>query len=234
MPATSNKQRLLSDLLSAVPNHKEVLESETGKPVLEEFIYGLCREGTNQEKADRAYRNLCEQFFDWNEIRVSSIREIADALGDVPHAEAKAQRIIQFLQEVFETTFSFNLDPLNKKGLKHAAKQLGRYQTANEYSVAWVVQRCLGGHALPLDAPSVRVLCRLGLVEEHTDTETARASLEHQIPKAKGKLFTEAVSEIAISVCKEIEPQCTQCPLHSHCPSGANLNGKVPQHAKAR
>ena len=40
--------------------------------MLEQFIYGLCREDATREQADRAFRNLCERFFDWNEVRVSS------------------------------------------------------------------------------------------------------------------------------------------------------------------
>ena len=44
-------------------------------------------------------------------------------------------------------TYAFNLDDLEKKGLKQAAKQLARYQavSGSDYLVAWVVQRSLGG-----------------------------------------------------------------------------------------
>ena len=103
---------------------------------------------TNAQKAEMALRT---RFVDWNEIRVSSPREIAEAIGDIlPDADARGQRMIDFLQEVFETTFSFDLEALQKKGVKQAAKQLARYQAANDYVVAWVVQHSLGGHALAL------------------------------------------------------------------------------------
>ena len=132
-----------------------------------------------------------ERFFDWNEVRVSSLREIEEALADLPDAEHRAQRLISFLQEVFETTFSFDLESLHKKGLKQAAKQLGRYQAANDYAVAWVIHR-LGGHAIPVDGPILRVLRRLGLVDgDQDDTESLRATLEHLVPKVRGPLFGE-------------------------------------------
>src|SRR5207253_2839062 len=148
--------------------------------------YAVCREGATREAADNAFKSLQEQFFDWNEVRVSSVRELADALQGLNDAETRAQRIVDFLQEVFETTFSFDLEPLQKKGLKQAAKQLARYQAANDYAVAWVVQKSLGGHAIPLDASALRVLRRLGILEDGRDMEALRASLEHQIPKIKG------------------------------------------------
>src|SRR5207302_10115572 len=103
--------------------------------------------------------------FDWNEVRVSSLHELGDAFEGLSDAEERAQRLVAFLQEVFETTFSFNLDDLLKKGLKQAAKQLSRYQAHNEYIGSWVMQRSLGGHAIPVDAPTLRCALRLGLVE---------------------------------------------------------------------
>ena len=168
-------------------------------------------------------KKLQEHFFDWNEIRVSSARELADVLEEhLPDAEARGQRIIDFLQEVFETTFSFDLEGLQKKGLKQAAKQLARYQAANDYAVAWVIQHSLGGHAIPLDAQALRVLRRLGILEEgpSNDLEALRASLEHQIPKAKGSLFVDLISSVAEEHCWEADPACVACPLGHHCPTG--------------
>src|SRR5207249_6944207 len=141
--------------------------------------------------------------------RVSSTRELEEAFVGFPEPEARAQRLIDFLQEVFETTFSFDLDPLHKKGLKQAAKQLARYQAANDYAVAWVIQQSLGGHAIPLDPPSLRVLRRLGLTDvDHDDLEALRASVEHHIPKARGPLFNDMLSALADEVCFDDEPNC--------------------------
>ncbi len=218
MPTITNKQRLLTQLLAGARGARPV-EPES-RPVLEQFLYSVCREGVTRETADRAFRNLRERFFDWNEVRVSSTRELAEALEGLPDAEGRAQRIIDFLQEVFETTFSFDLETLHKKGMKQAAKALARYQAANDYAVAWVVQQSLGGHAIPLDAPTVRVLRRLTLIEiDQTDPEAIRSSLEHQIPKARGSLFGDLVSALADEVCHEDEPNCSSCHLNALCPS---------------
>src|SRR6516165_2623964 len=197
MPTTTNKQRLLNQLFGALAKAGKGADAGP-RPVLEQFLFAICREGVTREAADRAFRSLRERFFDWNEIRVSSTREVAEALEGLPDAEGRAQRLIDFLQEVFETTFSFDLEGLHKKGMKQAAKTLQRYQAANDYAVAWVVQQSLGGHAIPLDGPSLRVLRRLGLIEnDQEDLEALRASLEHQIPKIRGPLFSDLVSTLA-------------------------------------
>jgi endonuclease-3 len=231
MATTINKQRLLSQLFAT--GKKAAEAGAEDRPVLQQFIYGLCREGASAAQADRAYRNLCERFFDWNEVRVSSPREVEEAFAGLPHPEARAQRLLSFLQEVFETTFSFSLEDLHKKGVKMAAKQLMRYQAANDYLGAWVLQRSLGGHAIPLDPPTLRCSRRLGLIDEaHDDVEAARASLEHLVPKAKGPQFTDAVSSVAQDYCWEDEPNCPACPLAGECATAQEAG--VEQLAGAR
>jgi endonuclease III len=196
MATTTNKQRVLNQIWTF---KKRYAASEPeARPVLEQFLYAICREGATREDADRAFRNLQEQFFDWNEIRVSSSREVEEALDDLSDSENRANRLISFLQEVFETTFSFDLETLHKKGLKQAAKQLSRYQAANDYVVAWVTQQSLGGHAIPLDSATISLLRRIGILDTDShDMETLRASVEHLIPKARGPLFVELITAMA-------------------------------------
>jgi len=216
MATTITKQKLINQLLSALRKAAESKAEE--RPVLEQFIYGICRESATPEQADQAYRYLREKFFDWNEIRVSSVRELEEAFDGMPHAELRAQRVIAFLQEVFAKEFSFELEDLSKKGLKNAAKGLGRYQASNDYVTSWVIQRSLGGHAIPLDAPTLRCARRLGLLDGGVeDLEAARASMEHLVPKAKGPQATDNLSLIATEYCHEEEPRCSACPMSSEC-----------------
>lgn len=227
MPTAANKQRVFQQLFAALAKTGKA-EDSVSRPVLEQFIYAVCREGVTRELADRAFRNLTEQYFDWNEIRVSSSRELAESLDCLPNAEARGQRIIDFLQEVFETTYSFDLEILQKKGVKQAAKQLSRYQAASDYAVASVIQNSLGGHAIPLDDAALRVVRRLGILDSAAgDLESLRASLEHQVPKAKALAFCDTISEIAAEYCSEDEPRCSACLFCSSCPTGQDLKGST-------
>jgi endonuclease-3 len=213
----TQKTRVLNRLFSITGKNGHAEEPAT-RPVLEQLIYAVLREGTTQAKADEAFRALQTSFFDWNEIRVSMIREVADVIQDLPNPEDRAARIISILQEVFETTYSFDLEPLHKKGLKMAEKQLQRYQAANTFIVSYTVQTGLGGHALPLDDAMIRVLRRLEVLDGELD-EAARTSLEHFVPKSKGVQFCEALSQVAHEYCHENNPKCNACPLHDSCPS---------------
>jgi len=237
MPTTMNKQQALTQVLKVLEKHYAPPDPDE-KPVLEQLLYAVLREGTTRDQADAAYKTLETKFIDWNEIRVSSPQEIADALGSLPGAAEKSTRLIGILQHVFETTFSFRLEDIDKKGLKQAAKQLGRFAEASDFAVAWVLQRSLGGHALPLDAPSLRTLHRLGLVD-HLDEhlESIRSTLEHYIPKSRGPLFTDTVSMVAKDYCWAEEPHCSACPLLKDCPTGQerkNISDTKPTRMKPR
>ncbi len=221
MATTNNKQKLVNQLFN-LGKPGRASDALPDRPVLEQFIYAVCREDATRAAADQAYRALQDNFYDWNEVRVSSEEEIAEVLGGLSNPQDRGRRIREFLQEVFETTFSFDLEPLQKKGFKQAAKQLAHFQAANDYAVAWVVQQSLGGHAIPLDGRSTRVLKRLSLLDEHGgNAEAMRASLEHQIPKAKGTQFVDLVSDLAEATCWEVDPACPGCPLHQACPTGS-------------
>ncbi len=80
------------------------------------------------------------------------------------------------------------------------------------------MQRSLGGHAIPLDPPTLRCCRRLGLVEGNVDDlESARATLEHLIPKAKGPQAASNLSVVALEYCHDDEPRCQSCPMAAEC-----------------
>lgn len=222
MTATVNKQRLLATLFSTLKKRYGEPAGPADRPVLEQMVFAVLREGATKADADKAYARLLKTFFDWNEIRVSSMHEVEEALAELPHPAVRAQRVIALLQEVFESTFSFDLDMLSKKGLKQAAKQVGRYQAADDYTVAWVTQQSLGGHAIPIDQPTMRTAARLGLTDGETNPEAVRTSLEHQVPKAKAPQFIEYLSLLARDFCTEEAPKCSSCPMKPDCQTGVN------------
>ncbi|HJZ56494.1 MAG TPA: hypothetical protein VKE74_16130 [Gemmataceae bacterium] len=257
MPAITNKQQLLNQAHAALKKKFPLAPPPEPRPVLEELVYAICREGTTRDDADWAYASLRKVFFDWNEIRVSTVQEVAEALRPLPNAGLRAGWIIALLQAVFEMSYSYDLDELEKKGLKQAArqlsryfdpkdleklglkqaaKQIGRFKNVNDYAVAWVIQRRLGGHAIPLDGPTLRVLRRLRVIEEGEpdSLEALRGSIEHVIPKARGPEFTDLMSAHAKELCVDGVPLCAACPLKADCPTGQETLAKKPTENKPK
>lgn len=240
MPAAPNKQTQLAHLQTALKKKVPAPADPPERTVLEEVVYAILRDGATPEQADAAFARLKDKevFFDWNEIRVSSVQEVADAVHGLPGAGDKGERVIKFLQEVFEELYGFDLGDIAKKGVKQAAKQLARYKSGvNEFAVSWVTQRSLGGHAIPLDHPTQRLLTRLAILEpDLDDLEAARGTLEHFIPKTAGPDFTDRAAVFAATVCTEDHPRCETCPMLATCPTGQALTtaAKAKKEAKPK
>ena len=197
--ATQSKTQYLADLQAYLKKrYKPKVGPTPGRlPVIDAVVYGICHEGTTHEQANQALSRFKDQFSDWNEVRVSHLAEVQEALADVPDPAARAQRIRKFLRQLFEKTYSFTaLDALAKKPLKEALKTLQAYDAfASDYVTATVVQQALGGHAIPVDEAARAALEKLGLQED--DVPTLRGLIERAIPKNRGFEFLELLEELA-------------------------------------
>ena len=131
--------------------------------VLKAVVYGICHEDTTREHANQALSRFKDEFFDWNEVRVSGVEEIQESLAGIPEPEERAQHIRRFLRQLFNRTYGFTLDALAKKPLKEALKVLQTYEAfSSDYVTATVIQQALGGHAIPIDKDTHRALSGWG------------------------------------------------------------------------
>jgi endonuclease-3 len=201
--------------------------------VLEAVVYGICHEGGTREQANQALSRFKDGFFDWNEVRVSTIEEIQGVLADLPDPEARAQKVRRFLRQLFEKTYGFNLEPLTKKPLKESLKVLSEYEALqSDYVEATVTRLALGGHAIPVDRPVRRVMERLGVIEPGADTAAVRSLLERSVPKNRAAEFIDLVEDLAHDVCVDPEPDCPRCELRKICPTGIARKEEATHAAK--
>jgi endonuclease-3 len=235
--ATQSKAQLLNEVHTLLKKrYKPKADRSNGRlTVLEAIVYGLCREGTTREQANQALSRFKDGFFDWNEVRVSSIEEIESALAGLTDTEARAQKIRRFLRQLFERTYGFTLEGVTKKTLKDAIKALQDYEAlGSDYVLATVVQQALGGHAIPVDEPSRRVLKRLGIAEAESDSHALRAVLERAVPKNRGTEFIDLLEELAQETCVEGEPDCPHCDLRKICRTGVARIEQAAAASRAR
>jgi len=221
--ATQSKAQFLNEVLTHLKKRYK-LKPERSTPkltILEAVVLGICHEDGTREQALQALSRFKDNFFDWNEVRVSSLEEIQGSLGSLPNLEERAYRLRRFLRQLFEKTYGFTLEALAKKPLKESMKLLQEYEAlTSDYVLATVVQNALGGHAIPIDASLRRVLDRLGMVETDSDLPTLRGVLERAVPKNRAAEFLELLEELANDTCVDGEPDCPNCELRQICPTG--------------
>jgi endonuclease III len=219
--ATHSKAQFLNQVSSLLKKRYKLEPNPPRLTVLEATVYAICHEGATREQANQALSRFKDEFYDWNEVRVSSVEEIQGMLAGLSDPEDRAFKIRRFLRQLFEKTYSFTLESLAKKPLKEATKTLQEFEAfSSDYILATVIQQGLGGHAIPIDTPIRRGLERLGLADSTTDVTALRTTLERVVPKNRGIEFVDLMEELTHDTCVENVPDCPRCELRKICPTG--------------
>ncbi len=152
---STNRTALLTKIHKVLKKHYKPIAPPADRSVLEHLLYACCLENARFEAADEAFAKLKEMYFDLNEIRVTTVTEIAEGMSGIPDGAAAAQRVKRALQSVFETNYSFDLEPLRKQNLGKAEKDLEKIQGTSPFVRAYVTQNALGGHSIPVSRGAV-------------------------------------------------------------------------------
>jgi endonuclease III len=167
-----------------------------GRTVIEHLLFACCLEDAHHDAAEEGFAALVHTFFDWNEVRVTSISELSEVMACLPDPRAAANRIKRVLHSVFEATFNFDLEDLRKKNLGPTIAWLEKLDGTTPFVVSYVVQAALGGHAIPIDAGTMAALCVLELVSEKDAAAGVVPGLERAVAKSKGIEFASMLHEL--------------------------------------
>ncbi len=193
--ATQTRSQKINKMLKVLASTYQPV-SPVDRPVLEHLLYACCLENSMPEAADETFARLQELYFDWNEVRVTSVRELEEVMAPLCDAAASASRLTQCLQSIFETQYNFDLEPLRKINQGKAVAELQKINGATSFAVQYVVQHALGGHSIPISQGVLEVLHVLGIVSD-AEAKAGRApGLERAIPKNKGPEMASLIHQL--------------------------------------
>jgi endonuclease-3 len=198
--ASNNRAGLINKVIKVVKKYYKPTEPPKDRKVLEHLVFASCVENSNHEDADKVFHALTSDYFDWNEVRVSSIRELAEVMKPLNDSEEAAMRVKRVLQSVFETQYSFDLEPMKKQNIGQAIKQLEKFHGSTPFSVAYVTQHGLGGHSIPINQG---LLEAMRVVQVVSDAEAAKGSvpgLERAVPKTKGAEIGSLLHQLGVEL----------------------------------
>jgi hypothetical protein len=193
---STNRTAILGKIHKVLKKHYKPVAPPAERTVLDHLLYAACLENARYEAADEAFAKLKELYFDLNEIRVTTVTEISEGMTAVPDAAAAAQRVKRALQSVFETNYSFDLEPLRKQNIGKAEKDLEKIQGMTPFVRAYVTQNALSGHAIPVSRGAIEVLCAVGAISDVEADKQQVPGLERAIPKNKGVEFGSLLQQI--------------------------------------
>ena len=218
--ATSNRATIIVKIHKVLKKHYKPIAPVRERSMLENLLYACCLEDARYEIADECFARLQESYFDWNEVRVTTIRELGEIFRGIPNPTANAANLKNTLQSVFESQYSFEMDHLRKQNLGKAVALLEKYRGTTQFTVAYVTQANLGGHAIPLGKGGIDVMYIVGAINEKEAAAGTVPGLERAIPKSKGLEFSSLLHQLAADllaspfapavrgILLEIDPDC--------------------------
>ncbi|HAO72225.1 MAG TPA: hypothetical protein DCR06_06440, partial [Planctomycetaceae bacterium] len=142
----AQKQKLVEKIHTVLKGHYSPQVPNTTRPLLEQVLFACCLENSHYADAEKALSNLLENAFDLNEVRVTTVAELADLLVDLPDPSRAALSLRRALQGVFESTYNFSLEHAKKHSVSHGVKTLDNLRSLTPFTKVFVTSTALGGH----------------------------------------------------------------------------------------
>jgi endonuclease-3 len=194
---TPNRTALIAKTYKVLKKYYKPVAPVDGRSVLENLLFAICLEDAPYEVAQGGFDKIQKAAYDWNEVRVTTVAEIAEYLAGAPDAKQSAANLKRVLQSIFESQYSFDLEYLRKQNIGKAVKALSKYEGTTPFAVSYVTQHGLGGHAIPLDRGALEVMHIAGIIDDKEKEKQQVPGLERAISKAKGIEFASLLHQLA-------------------------------------
>jgi endonuclease III len=218
--ASNNRANQISKVIKVSKKHYQSAQPRQDQGVLEHLLFACCLENSTHDNAEKVFETLSQGYFDWNEVRVTSIRELSEVMKPLNDPEPSATRLKRVLQSLFESHYSFDLEPMRKQNIGQAVKQLAKYKGASSFTVAYVTQNALGGHSIPVNTGLLQAMLSVGVVSESEAAKNTVPGLERAVPKTQGFEIGSLLHQLGVELYRspygpairklllEIEPTC--------------------------
>ncbi len=211
----SNRAKLIGKLHTVLKKHYKSLPTTATRPLLEHVIYASLLQDAPYELADEGMAKCEQEFFDWNEVRVTSVTELAQVLSRLPSPDQAAARMKNNLQAIFEEFYMFDLDHMKKENLGRAVTKFERMPSMTPFVLNYTVQHGLGGHAIPIDYSAMVIMLTTGIASQPEANTGKVPGLERAISKNKGIEFAGLLHQCAVALNKSIKDKTARTVLES-------------------
>lgn len=197
--STTNRANVFNKLHRVAKKQFQVTKPPAGRSVLEHLLYACCLQNSTFEDADEAMARVQRTYFDWNEVRVTTTKELSEIMSCVSEPINAATRLKKTLNSVFETHYAYDIDFLKKENLGKAIQRLDKGRGVTPFVLSYVAQNALGGHQIAVDEAMLLLFYVVGAIDEKEKASGKVPGLERAIPKTKGVDFFSTVHQLAVA-----------------------------------
>jgi len=213
--SASNRAKLIGKLHTALKKQYTSPPAQPTRPLLEHLLYACLLEDAPFDLADEGLAKCEQDFFDWNEVRVTTVTELSQVFSRLPDPQKAARRLKSNLQSVFEQFYTFDLDHLKKENLGKAVGKFEKMPDMSPFVLSYTVQHGLGGHSIPIDYSAMVIMLSTGIVSQSEAMEGKVPGIERAIPKSKGIEFSNLLHMAAVDLHQDISDKQVRALLDS-------------------
>jgi endonuclease-3 len=218
--ATPNRASLINRLLKVVKKHYKPVPVPKDRTLFEHLVFACLVENSPHDLAEQVLNTLKDDYFDWNEVRVSTLRELTEVTKPLVDSAQAAERLKQTLHSVFEGVYQFDLETLKKQNIGQSAKQLQKLHGSTPFVVAYVTQTALGGHSIPVNRGLLIAMHVVGVISDGEFKAGVVPGLERVVSKSKGVEVGSLLHQLGVEIGRnpygpnarklllEIDPRC--------------------------
>ena len=208
--SASKRATLIGKLNTALKKHYKPLPTQPARPLLEHVLYASLLENAPAELADEGMAKCEQEFYDWNEVRVTTVTELAQVLSRLPEPLVAARRLKSNLQAIFEEFYTFDLDHLKKENLGKAVNKFEKMPGMTPFVLSYTVQHGLGGHSIPVDYSAMVIMLSTEIASQPEASGGKVPGLERAIPKSKGIEFAGLLHQAAVALNKNLKDKAAR------------------------
>lgn len=190
MSTWKDRARQVKKLLNKLKREGGKVNLRPVQDPMEQLLRGILSTFASESRADVALAKLHAAVVDLNDLRVTPISEMVEIIGvDYPMCRAASEEISRALNAVFNCIHGLDLGFLGTSARRAAESFLNGLDGVGAHAKATVIQRCLKGHVVPLDARMHNYLEKGGYIPAGTSVHAAQRWLTRQIKECDGHSF---------------------------------------------
>lgn len=183
---------------------------------LDAIIGTILSQNTNDNNSYKAYRNLKDNFKNWDELVLLNPLQIEKYIKVAGLGKQKSKAIYNLLRSLKKNQKRLSLNHIKDQSDKNILDELTSYNGVGVKTASCVLLFSLDRNICPVDTHVHRTLNRIGLVDTNTPEKTFYALL-NKLPEGVAHSFHTNLIKLGREFCKSQKPICSGCPLLKIC-----------------
>ncbi|MCU0344497.1 MAG: endonuclease III, partial [Ignavibacterium sp.] len=191
-------------------------KAKKNPPPLDAIIGTILSQNTNDKNSYQAYRNLKDNFNNWDELALLKPSQIEKYIRIAGLGKQKSKAIYQLLQSLKKKEKKLSLDYIKNNSDEEILTELTSYNGVGVKTASCVLLFSLGRNICPVDTHVHRTLNRIGIVKTNNPEKTFYEILD-KIPENTAHSFHTNLIRLGREICKPANPNCFICPVNKIC-----------------